>query len=164
MSDNDEEESSAKQSPEFARMLVDLKKASYKELALRMIELADIVSEHKSIASAANAEFDLIRMTIIPERFAEEDIKSLKITGIGRLGLTSDMHCNVKAAVKGDFQKWMEDNGFGDMYKPTLNASSLKALIKELGKAEDEEQQKLYEELQNYVTVHPFMRAGITKT
>lgn len=159
-----EKELSPEQKAKFTALMKKYRKESYKNLAIRMQQLATLKAEAEDEAKEHNAELDLIRLIIVPERFADDEITSLKIDGVGRLGLTSDMHCNVKKDDKEGFFNWMRENEFGDLIKEDINSSSLKALIKELGKSEDDSDQEKYEKIQDYVKVHPFMRASVTKT
>lgn len=154
---------SAEESKLLAKLISKYKKAPYRDLAIRMQELATQAKFHDDQKKVFTAELDLIRLQIVPERFANDDMTSMNITGVGRLGLTSDMHCNVSKDKKTEFHGWLHDNEFGDLIKPDVNPSSLKSLIKELRDSEDEGEQEKYEKVQDYVKIHPFMRASITK-
>lgn len=155
---------------------------TYKELAVRMKELSAEASAADRLKVKKNEELDVIRLKIVPERFAVDEISSINIPGVGRLGLTSDMHCNQVKEKQDSFFQWLRDNGYGDMIKDTVNASSLKSLVKELDEdakaesgdpatatldgmlGEDEDgEQSLRKQIGQFLKISPFMRASVTK-
>lgn len=149
-----------KSSPLFKKYI----KMPYRDLALAMKELAADIKKLEDSTKVLKAEFDLIRLVVVPERFAEDSISSTNLTGIGRLGISADMHCSTVKEKTEAFYAWMEDNGFGDMIKPGVNSSSLKSLVKSLRESEDEDEQRQWIEIQDFLNILPFMRAALTKT
>jgi hypothetical protein len=149
----------------------------YKDLAARMVELRDKSVVLDLDKKAVDAELDVIRLKVVPVRFAADGLKSMNVEGVGRLGLTSDAYCTQKKEFQEELFSWLRDNDFGDMIKDTVNPSSLKSLVKEL-KAEEiesapvfepgkedplEEEKSKFEEISEYVNFIPFMRASVTK-
>ena len=103
------------------------------ELAVRMIELNEVLSALKTSSSAAKVELDFLRKVAIPAKF-EKDIPgatSVKLDGLGTLTVVGDLFVNVPAGNREVVKAWLEDNGYGDLIQETVNASSLKALVKE---------------------------------
>jgi len=101
--------------------------------------------------------FDFLRLQAIPTAMEDEGLSNFKLDGIGRIGLTSDIYASIVSGKKVDAYKWLKDNKHGDLIQPTVNASSLKAAIKQILKKGEE---VLPEEL---FKITPFSRASITK-
>lgn len=151
----------------------------YKELAARMVELKTAIGEADRMSAALTAEFDVIRLRVVPNRFAEEGMTSLRIAGIGRLGLTKDAYCNrMRDSSEEEFFDLLRELGYGDMIKETVNPSSLKSAVKELfedhnnavaeqeldlANVDAENEPTDYERVIKFVNFTPFMRAAITK-
>lgn len=112
--------------------------------------------ELDSQLKALNKEFDFLRITKIPAKMEEDGVDRISVAGIGRVSLTSDMHVSIKADQKEAFYDWLRDNGRGDLIQESVNASTLKATVKNMFKSGED----IPEELLN---VSPFTRASITK-
>lgn len=149
----------------------------YKDLAERMLELKQTADEAKRCETTTNKELDVIRLKVVPVRFAADGFSSLNIPGVGRLGLTKDAYCTQVKDKQPEFFSWLRDNDYGDLIKDTVNPSSLKSLVKELAEesaeqapefnpgaeaAEVEEISK-FDEMSEFVNFIPFMRASVTK-
>lgn len=104
--------------------------------------------------SALNAEYDVLRQEAIPDKMDAEGIEKIAYDGIGRVSLTGDLMLSVKDKVA--LIGWLEENGFGDLIQPTVNASTLKAFVKGRMKSA----KSLPEE---FLSITPFTRASITK-
>lgn len=100
--------------------------------------------------------FDFCRFTVIPEVMEANDLQTVKVAGVGRVGLTSDLNVSIKAGMKQAAYEYLDDYGHGDLIINTVNSSSLKALAKDYFKKGEE----LPDEIFN---VSPFTRATITK-
>ena len=101
-----------------------------------------------------NARYDLLRIELIPAAMEDEGVERVTYEGIGRVNLTGDMY--VKVQNKAGLMDWLSDEGLGDIVQPSINASTLKALIKRRianGSPIPED----------FVKVTPFTRASITK-
>ena len=81
----------------------------------------------------------------------------MKVEGVGRVGLTSDLYASIAPDQKGAAYEWLSDNGHGDVVQPTVNSSTLKALMKSIIKSGKEIPSELFK-------VTPFTRASITKS
>ena len=103
-----------------------------------------------------NAEFDVLRLEIIPNCCEDQGVEGMKIEGVGRLGLTADMNVSVKSGMKEQLFAWFKKSRLGDLIQPTVNASTLKAFVKDRVKAG----KPIPDDLLN---VNPFTRASITK-
>lgn len=149
--------------PEYSAF--DMAKAQAREeySKLSLLELAKKFKELKAKKEEADAElslitaaFDVIRMESIPNKMEADGIESIKLEGIGRLGLTADMFLSVKGGKKTDLYDWLLINGFGELIQDSVNASTLKAFVKEQIK-------KGKPVPTDCLTITPFQRASITK-
>lgn len=101
------------------------------------------------------AEYDWLRISYLPSQMEAENMEVFKVTGIGRVQLTGDIHCNVESGKGPELIEWLREHGLSDIIKDNVNSSTLKATIKELiqqGKA-----------VPPMVKIHAFTRASITK-
>ena len=117
-----------------------------KELQRRM----EILDQRKK---ELQAEIDRLRLHEIPNEMAARDTTSLKGEW-GRCTLTSDL--SVSVSDQTTLQAWLQENGFGDLIKPTVNSSTLKAWVKEqLGSGTD---------MPDVIKYSPFSRAVLYKS
>jgi len=64
-------------------------------------------------------------------KMEELGIDSAFITDVGKLSMRTDAYCSVLKKDKIELQNWLKDNGHGDLITDTINASTLKAFMKE---------------------------------
>lgn len=83
-----------------------------------------------AIEKALGAMHEAAQKKYVPEAMENEGIEKISIAGIGTVYLQSDMYVSMVAERKEEAYKWLEDMGNGDLIKPTVNSSSLSALIK----------------------------------
>lgn len=98
--------------------------------------------------------YDYLSIEVIPDRMDEEDVTSMKITGVGRLQTRGDIRCTVPAKNKEALQQWLIDHNHGSMIAPTVNASSLKAFVREMMKEGKEYPEDL-------LKIHLYSRASV---
>lgn len=135
-----------------------IKERSIVEIAHLQKRFQNLDERAKGIKARFYKVFDFIRCAVIPDRMEEEGIDgSMKITGLGRLGLTSDVSATIPASNKAEAYEWLGDHGHGDLIQQTVNAGSLKALAKSKLRDNDPLPDNLFK-------VTPFSRASITKT
>ena len=127
-----------------------------KSLAARYCELRDRLDELRAEAAAVQAEFDRVRNEELPDAMAESDIASLRIVGVGTVSLYPEVHVNVLKSNREALHEWLREQGHGDLVTHTVNASTLRAFVKELLRQED---QVLPEDL---VKVRAFPQARVT--
>jgi len=128
------------------------------DLARHMKTVRTDLDAADTVKKALQKRFDFLRLQVIPTAMEDEGLGSFNLDGIGRIGLTSDIYASIVSGKKKEAYQWLEDNQHGDLIQPTVNASSLKAAIKQILKKGEE---VLPEEL---FKVTPFSRASITKT
>ena len=114
-------------------------------------EYVDMLSKH------INAEYDVLRLELIPTTMEEKGIENMKIEEIGRVGLTGDMYVSVKAGCHDQFFAWLKKNKLGDLIQSTINPSTLKSFVRTRMAAN----KKVPSDLLN---VTPYTRASITKS
>lgn len=156
----------------------EYKDMSYAKLAAKMLELRTKSAELEKAKIMADKELQVITLRVVPERFLKDEITSMNVAGIGRLGISKDAHCTVPPANAEQLQQWLIENEFGDLIKPTVNSSSLKALVKNLEKDDNEAGENVefdpsavevevaespFEQICKLVSYTPFMRAAVTK-
>ena len=105
-------------------------------------------------AAEAQAEFDVLRLELIPAAMEAKGIENQYVTGIGRVGLTGDMY--VRPLDKNAFHNWLREENLDDLISEAVNPSTLKAFTKKRIKAGKPIPDGL-------LKVTPFTRASITK-
>ena len=122
----------------------------------RQAELRAKLDEIEEVTKLMNKEYDRLRTGIVPEKMDEEGLTTITIKGIGRVSLTGDVYASIPAEVRDDAWDWLRDHGHADVIKETINASTLKALMKSFIKEGVPFPEDLFK-------VTPFTRASITK-
>ncbi len=129
---------------------------SVRELAEEMTKIAKIKDEVEAKLSKVNAYYDVVRLELLPSKMEDDGVESVKLEGIGRLSLTGDMY--VKVTDKLGLKAWLAKMKKKDLMQETINASTLKAFLKDRMK----KQQPVPDE--QVVKITPFTRASITKS
>lgn len=106
------------------------KGVSIAKLAKAMVKLRDKHDKQKEAAALTWSEVDYLRFIAIPKALDSAGLESVKVPGVGRVGLRPDASCKTIDPIA--LVDWLKDHDHGDLAKPTVNSSSLKALIKEL--------------------------------
>ena len=127
------------------------------DIVRAMAELRTKKDELEEKLKLINVEYDYLRLQRIPEKLDEEGIQGMKVEGVGRISLRGDVYVSVLAENRGMFYDWLRDTNRGDLIKDTVNASTLKASVKEWIKKGE----SLPEE---FLKVTPFTMAVITKS
>lgn len=133
-----------------------LKKLTVQELAARQRYLGETLELLKRLSSTINAEYDAIRLGILPDKMDEEDITNITVSGVGRITVQSDIYFLIPAPFREDAYEWLRKNGHGDLIQETVNSSSGKAWAKEMFKKGELPPEDLFK-------VTPFSRSQITK-
>lgn len=110
----------------------------------------------KEELAVVNAEFDVLRLEVIPGMMEQQGIESLKVEGLGRLGLTGDMYVHIKPGMKDKLFKWLRARKMGALVTEAVNSSTLKSFVK--GRMKDGKELP-----SEFLNVTPFTRASITK-
>ena len=124
-------------------------------LCAEMKSLQDKKNALEEQEKAVNAELDNLRLKLIPEMMEQMEVKNATFEGLGRVQLASDLYCSTKAGQKDAAMQWLRDCGYEEMIAESYNASSMKALVRQLIVAGTE--------IPEFMNVTPFVRASIVK-
>lgn len=126
------------------------------ELAHALKQAQEIKEWMEHIEKCVNAEIDVIRLNLLPVAMENEGLESpMNVAGVGRVSLTGDVYASVLD--KENFFEWLHDNQSGDLIQETVNASTLKAWVKDKIKKGESYPTEL-------LKVTPYTRASITKS
>lgn len=125
------------------------------ELAVEMSKVKKELDSIKAVKTKLEKRHDHIRITKMPDLMESEGLENFKLDGIGRIGLTADLWVSIPASEKDKVFLWFGDNGHGDIIKSTINASTLKSLMKAM--------MKKGEETPEGIKITPYQRASITQ-
>lgn len=125
-----------------------------KPVAMKFRKIVDALEILKFYKTEIQKLHDYVSFTVIPEIMEDEGIDTTTYVGVGKIICESDMRCNVPAANRDLLKDWLVEHGHGSLVSETVNASSLKALIKEQLKEGNEIPDEL-------VKIHSYTRAKI---
>ena len=126
------------------------------QLAIQMGAVQTEKEKAEEIAKAIGKEFDWLRLNAIPAKMDEEGVANIKVTGLGQVKLTGDMYVSVLAENRPKVHEFFRDHNRGDIIAESINASTLKATVKEMFKKGEEIPEDL-------IKITPFTRASITR-
>jgi len=142
------------------------RKVAYREKYKGVTDIAQLAREMarvqrekeaaENVLKEWNAEFDVLRLEVIPTACEDQGVEGMRVEGVGRLGLTADLYVSTKAGGKDDLFKWFRKNKLSDLIQEGVNSSTLKAWVKDRIKKGKPVPQEL-------LNVTPFTRASITK-
>ena len=131
-------------------------KLDLKGMAQTMADKRAAKDKAEADLAVINAELDVLRFELIPEKMDEMGVERISFEGIGRISLTGDMLVSVKAGGKEGLFDWLKKQKLGDLIQPSINPSTLKAFVKDRAK-------KGLEVPTECLNVTPITRASITK-
>lgn len=135
--------------------------------AMKMMNLVHRFKElvGEQVKSPAEKIFDIMRFTVVPEVFSENEVTTLTLEGIGRLNIVDDISLTIlgddkatKEANKAQFYKWLIDHEFEDLLTQTVNAQTLAAW----GRKQLREKDGVLPP-SDLVKINPITRAQITR-
>ena len=130
--------------------------ASYKEIAERVKYLDEVIKGLDKETSGLKKERDYLKQEVLPEKMDADDLQTVNVKGVGRISVRQEMRCSTKAEYKQPFQQWLRSIGADALITETVNASTMKAFIKErIQQGEDYPEEML--------NLHCFQQAVITK-
>lgn len=127
-----------------ARTLVegfkDLRLLNDKTDFSRIADLADLVKSLEAVEDQAKIvktllgdHVDFFKKGVLPEMLTEQDVRSMKVEGtLGKFNLIlqGDMYVNIPAGNKQEVLNWLKENGYSDMVKEDVSASTFGAFVK----------------------------------
>lgn len=126
------------------------------QLAIQMRELQIREGDIKIEAAEVRSSLDQIRLRRIPDMMIALELRNATFKGLGRIQLAQDLYASTKAGKKEEAMTWLSDAGYEGMIKPSVNASSLKALFRRMIEAGEPIPDEIF-------SVTPFTRASIVK-
>jgi hypothetical protein len=129
--------------------------ASLDDLAYEMDALKNLKEINESIEGIINKWYDELRLVKIPNAMEDAGISNIKY-GFGRITASGDLYVSIVSGQSEAVFEFLDDLGKGDLVKPTVNPSTLKAVVKELIKSGEEIPGDI-------LKVTPFTRVSITK-
>lgn len=134
----------------------------YSELTLRetiekLAESRAYLDKLVELGKAAQNHYDHLSIRVVPDKMEDEGVSVLTLPGIGRVNCRADLRVNTIKGFRASLFDWMRDNGHEDMVTDTINSSTLKAFLKEqMAEGNDVPPEE-------YLSIHPYTRAVITK-
>lgn len=108
-----------------------LKGRSIPQLAAELRKLKDLKEAQEEDLKDTNKAIEEITKIILPEKMDDEGISNIKIDGVGRITLRGEVYASILAANREAAYEWLRDTGRASLISNTVNASSLKAAVKE---------------------------------
>lgn len=129
----------------------------------RLFHHKELISEH--IKSPIEKLYDIMRFTVVPEVFSDNDITTLTLEGIGRCNILDDIQVaivgddkNEKEVHKQAFYEWLRKNELEDIITQTVNAQTLAAFVRRQLQSKDGLKLPY-----DHIKVNPVTRAQITR-
>lgn len=127
------------------------------KLVTTMSEIKKQLAEARAYATSLQKDFDQIRKSLLPELMEDASIDAIAVESIGRISIRTDMYVSLNKDAKAEAMQWLTENGHECAVKPTVNATSLKAIIKEAYQQGQEIPSHLF-------NVEPYEMATLTAT
>ena len=109
----------------------EMQELNAEQLAIHFISLKDQLADMKATTAEVQNEFDMLRKGVLPEKMEEWGFDTVNVTDVGRISLRAELYASIIKDQKEAAFAWLAENGHGALIKDTVNASSLKAFIKE---------------------------------
>lgn len=125
------------------------------DLAAELKRLKGQMVDAKAAHTQAQTMYDFLSISVLPEIMDDIGVELVRVKDVGRLQLASDIRCSCPADAKDGLQDWLEEKGHGELISSVVNASTLKAFVKE--------QMKMGNKYPQMLKVEPFTRATVVK-
>lgn len=147
-----------------------VRNADKKLTPMSALRLMDQVFRHKElvsdmIKSPIEKLYDILRFTVVPEVFADNEITTLTLEGIGRCNILDDIGVSMmgdskeeKEQHKQAFYQWLRENELEDIITQTVNAQTLAAFVRRQIQSKDGLKLPY-----DHIKVNPVTRAQITR-
>lgn len=113
----------------------ELEKKGLSELVQLFRGAKDDLERVKEEQATAQEFYDMLRFDVLPKKMEEADMTATTITTEDgeklKVRVQDELYASVLAERRDAAYSWLEENGYGDLIKPTVNSSTLKAFAKE---------------------------------
>lgn len=106
------------------------------------VDVRAAVETIKSARKALEEIEDNLSKNQIPDLMRARDVKSVKIEGIGTVGITNRISCSIPDKDKGF--EWLRANEHGSLITETVNSSTLSAFAKEMIEAGEDLPEEIF--------------------
>jgi hypothetical protein len=130
------------------------------DMVIRMREVEIAKEDLEDKLKELNAEYDVLRIDLIPVRMEDDGINNVRYADIGQVVVQGDLY--VKVIDKEKLFGWFRKSKLGDLIQETVNASTLKAFIKRRIKEGKPYPDKIGDD--PVLKITPFSRASINKS
>lgn len=118
--------------PALRKEMVEAKKNGAIPLARAFTVLHRLVSTIDSKLQPLSALFEEYKTIECPAAFEQSGITSVPLTEGYRVGISYTLRASIKAEMKTDAYKWLQQNQLGDIITETVNSSTLSATARTL--------------------------------
>lgn len=134
-----------------------LKLLDIEDLAVVFRQAKDDLNAAKEHQTMMQKQFDLMRHVVMIEKMEEKGVENITIVDVGRISIRAEARASLVDGSKPEAIAWLIENGFESIPQTTVNASTLKALLKE----QLQKGLEFPDELFNFT---PYSMAVLTKT
>lgn len=136
--------------------------------ALRLMDQVfrhkELISDH--VKSPIEKIYDILRFTVVPEVFTDNEVTTLTVEGIGRCNIMDDISVSMEGSTKEEkeehkqaFYQWLRQNELEDLITQTVNAQTLAAFVRRQIQSKDGLKLPY-----DHIKVKPVSRAQITRS
>lgn len=91
-------------------------------------DLRDLNDKAEELKTALGKVYDWSRTALVPDLMESNGVELVKLEGVGRVSLTSDLSASMPDKAAG--YAWLIENEAGDLITETVNSSTLKAWLR----------------------------------
>jgi len=123
----------AKEIPKLQRQVSANQKAGAITLARTYVVVHRMQARIDEILKPLSELSAQLKNVAIPEAFEAEGIPSVNLEEGFRVGVSVTTRASVRPGQKEAAIEWLSSNGYADIVQPTINASTLSSLAKQIG-------------------------------
>lgn len=128
------------------------------EQAKKLLKMDQAIKDTEEILKYLKGQKEKIEQELV-SLMIDQEVGNLSVEG-KKIYLATRLSVSPKAAQREALYDALQDNGLGDLIKPTVNANTLTATVKELMEHNDNQ---LPEWLADKITLHSITQARIRK-
>jgi hypothetical protein len=100
-------------------------------LSKELFEIKDAKKDLEEQLKTINKRKEQIETRDLPELMDDQTITNLGVEGYGTIFLQVGTRAYINVDDRDEAYNWLKDGGFGDIIKPTVHHSTLKAFVRE---------------------------------